>query len=301
MCQTSKCVNKRRLQRLKEVCTRYFEDPEEDMSFDENNLYNYHTLLVDDRLKLIYCMVGKTGSTTFGIMMRRKYEPTLHGSANNKQGLANVGLYFMNNIANRTERQYRLKNYRSFLVARNPYTRLYSGYLHKSMDKNVRKFRNGYKDNNGTTRHLEEKPSSIQLGGGISFDMFLQVIVLAMSTNLTAFNSTRYNGHFTSVWEQCHPCHIRYDYVFKTETLDSDREIFLPLFNKTGLPRANMASDRAHPLSGTSLTKAHVQDPITAIHQLSNNTLSDISSVYRRDCEVFGYGVDSNKSPYSIA
>ena len=273
------------------------------MNFNENDPLNYRKVIVDDRDKLLYCLVGKTGSTTFTRMMRRKFDMdnnTYVGYVDknrNMSFLRNTPLYNLDYITNVTERQYKLNNYRSFLIARNPYLRLYSAYLHKN-DKLV----NYLKSNTTLDQKTNNQPPAEQSDEASvpTFNMFLQLLVRSMKANFTAFSHYPANGHFVDVWTHCHPCHIRYDYIFKTETLDMDKQLFLPMLHEKQLIHKNKFKGRLYPLKGTKLTQADILDPISAIQQIPTEILEDITDLYRHDNEVFGYGLDSDQRPISF-
>ena len=289
---------------MKETCSIYDDDPGEDTSFNENDPLNYRKLIVDDRDKLLYCLVGKTGSTTFTRIMRRKFDQdnnTYVGyvdKGRNMGFIRDTPLYTLDYITNVTERQYKLNNYRSFLIARNPYLRLYSAYLHKN-DKLLK-----YATSNTTnSQQIEETPLTKQAdeaSRALTFNTFLQLLVQSMKANFTAFNHSPLNGHFVDVWTHCHPCHIRYDYIFKTETLETDKQLFLPMLHEKYLIHKNKFKGRLHPLKGTKLTQADILDPISAIQQIPTEILEDITDLYRHDNEVFGYGLDSDQRPISL-
>ena len=294
------CINSRRLQNMKETCARYADDSGEDTSFNENDPSNYRYLIVDDTDKLLYCLVGKTGSTSFTKMMRNKFDMdnnTYIGFVDEERAMLfikDTPLYTLDYIKNATERQYKLNNYQAFLIARNPYSRIYSAYLHK-YEQLLR-----FVDENVQVHQPIQQTQQANNSSFLSFNKFLQLLVLAKNTNLTAFNNHKLNTHFTSVWSRCHPCHIRYDYVFKTETLDKDRDIFLPLMNRNRLIHKNKAETRIHPLVGTDIGQEDIMDPITAIQKIPAQTLVEITDLYRQDNEVFGYGLDSDQTPISV-
>ena len=268
------------------------------MSFNESDLTNYRTFLVDDRAKLIYCLAGNTGTTTLTSLMRKKYDdkPVRPSLANHRHYLANIGLYYLSSVKNATERRSKLDEYRTFLVARNPYVRLYSGYLQKS-----HQFEKMIDDDHLIQQEFPDMHNTRNVP--MTFEMFLQMITLSMNSTIEPLKSTKLaawksDPHFASVWDLCHPCHVRYDYIFKTESLCNDSNLFLPLFNETSMVHHNAASSADKPLVGENLRTVKILDPKTAIRQVSKPIMKGIGILFRRDLEVFGYGLYSDKMPY---
>ena len=300
-CQDTACVNARRVDFVKQQCAAYKDEPG-DVDFQDVDA-TYDNLIVDDHLKMFYCSMGKAGTTTFLYMMENKYDHDKSSTNVHRPArLKACGLYRLSTVTNTTERKRILDSYRAFIVVRNPYVRLYSGYLQKSAY--LERFLDGYmktKHDNGATRRTVNNhyPEMGKKRDFISFETFLKIIVLSQTTTLKSLSRTRKNGHFVSIWKHCHPCHIRYDYIAKFETLSNDKNLFLPLFNVTDLPHFNSATGTKKGIGG-NLRKAKILDPVEAIQQIPAKTLKEIAAVYMRDIEVFGYGLDSERTPYSM-
>jgi hypothetical protein len=184
------------------------------------------------------------------------------------------------------------------MVVRNPYLRLYSAYLQRTVA--MQDFLHNYSRHSDTTRKIIDRHLNLEKKHGsifLSFERFLQMLVLIKNTTLLPLPHMRQDPHFTSVWDLCHPCGIRYDYIAKFETLSSDSHLILPLLNETTFPHFNRA--KGH-LLGRNLVNVSVLDPIKAIGQTPWHILSDIATVYQEDLDIFAYGLQSNKTPYSL-
>ncbi|OWF36691.1 Carbohydrate sulfotransferase 14 [Mizuhopecten yessoensis] len=105
-----------------------------------------------------------------------------------------------------------LKKKRAFtaVVSRDPFTRLFSAYIDKVflIGKLNKKF-------GLTLRSRLYATQEESCGYDISFQGFLDQVV-AMAAN------GEYDEHWLPVSNLCNPCHLRYDFICKTETLDSD-------------------------------------------------------------------------------
>ena len=300
-CTNATCTNVRRVQRLNRQCKLYGN------KIKENDDISYQQMFVDDRLKLLYCAMGKSGSTTFKYLMGEKYDakPLAQAKfAHRSTRIEACGLYHLSAITNITRRRQILKDYKKFIVIRNPYSRLYSGYLQKSayiqnfLD-NYDKSKHDHHDQGETRRIIENHFPAVKVNPGavyLTFEKFLQFLVMAKTSTVDSLKRTRNDINHRSIWDSCHPCHVQYDYIAKLETLSNDEEVFLSLFAEKEMPRFNVASSRF----SKRLNKSTILDPSTAISQISSRTLTDIGKLYQIDMDLFGYGLDSNSKPISL-
>ncbi|KAL5020412.1 hypothetical protein ScPMuIL_003304 [Solemya velum] len=104
------------------------------------------------------------------------------------------------------------KNISSFLFVRDPYTRLFAGYIDKlltpneywwSLGKNIVRSRNV----------TSVKPNC---GHDVSFDEFINDLVSRARSNKTI------DVHFNMMYLQCQPCDVKYDIIGKVETFNED-------------------------------------------------------------------------------
>jgi len=117
---------------------------------------------------------------------------------------------------------------RTFIITRDPYTRLYSGYIDKLFSANVL-----FWDNVGKfiTHNLRSKASnkSIACGHDATFPEFVKYFIFSET-----FNKKR-NGHFTPMYDNCRPCQIKYDIIAKMESFSEDTLSVLKILNMTSL------------------------------------------------------------------
>jgi hypothetical protein len=113
----------------------------------------------------------------------------------------------------------------------------------------------------------------------LTFQQYLQLVV-------NHFNDGFRNAHWASFEEHCQPCHIRYDDVFRLETLSRD----------IGALYAHVR-DLNRTVSVPTIIHANNQagniDKLTALRKTYRDTTPDIIQeilrIYQRDFAMFGY------------
>lgn len=117
---------------------------------------------------------------------------------------------------------------RTFIITRDPYTRLYSGYIDKLFSANV-----AFWNSTGQfiTHNFRSKASSksIACGHDVTFPEFVKYFIFSET-----FNKKR-NGHFTPMYDHCRPCQIKYDTIAKIESFSEDTLSVLKILNMTSL------------------------------------------------------------------
>lgn len=109
-----------------------------------------------------------------------------------------------------------LVNSTKFFFARNPYTRILSGYMDKMMLPGY--WTSVSKDVVSLTRNK----TNIKCVSDVTFREFLQYIVLSKNFNQ--------NGHWIPVYKLCNPCKWKFDYIGKQETFTKDAKVILEYF-----------------------------------------------------------------------
>ena len=124
----------------------------------------------------------------------------------------------------------------------------------------------------------------------ITFEQFLQMVILARTTALPSLARPRGDEHWSTIGELCYPCHVRYDFILKLHMLDRDKELILPLFNATDIPHMNIATSHKE-----NIFNVTIPDIMTAYRQVAPHLIQDIRDIYKVDLELFGYGFDIHK------
>ena len=142
-----------------------------------------------------------------------------------------------------------LKDYKKILVVRNPYRRLFSGYVDKFLGPN-----HLYHSTLGRQIIRMFRPNataySLQCGHDVTFPEFIEYILHSLPTGHLA------NSHFTPIHKLCRPCFLHYD-VIKMENLANevpqllnslgvDPHSFQYLFQKDTLMEARLKDEIRH-------------------------------------------------------
>ena len=248
----------------------------------------YYYLIADDTHRVVYCYVPKVACSSLKYLMENttsKRPIKMNLGVHDPNLMRSAGLIQMSDIKNATERQYKLEHYKTILVVRNPFERLYSAY--------VDKFINAYGDY-GTFkpyRDVTKKlfPDIKPTNGGlfITFEQFLKMVILAKTTDLDYLAVPRRDQHWKTINQLCSPCQVRYDFILKLHMLNHEKELILPLFNATDLPHMNTATSHKK-----NVFKVTIPDIMTAYRNVTLDLLQQINITYRQDLEMFDYGFD---------
>ena len=249
----------------------------------------YTHLIADDTQRVIYCDVPKIATTSMKYLLANSTSNItikMDFNIQNVRTMRSAGVMPMSDIKDAAERQYKLEHYKTILVVRHPFERLYSGYVDKFINQykrhdSLKKFRNATK---------ELFPDVKESHGGlfITFEQFLKMITLAKTTtHLNYLAKPRNDLHWATIYDICAPCHVRYDFILKLHSMNHEKELILPLFNATDLPNMNAATSHTE-----NVFNVKIPDVMTAYRNVTLDILQQINTIYKRDLEMFGYGFD---------
>ena len=235
------------------------------------NPHKTRRILVDDKHKVLYCVIPKVGCTSWKQLMvnltgkQNLGKLQVHGHYINKYGLYYLSTY------KPIERRKRLESYLKFIVTRHPFDRLISAYRDKFV-------------------HVTHRPDLIKrmkklfgtIQHPVSFKHFIQFV------SLEYFHKGK-DKHWERYEDLCFPCEIPYDYIAKLETATEDARYLL---NKmTGKSYVNY-----------TLPHTNVQNPgarkgysriLHAFKGVPNTIMKQIMELYKNDLDVFGYSFDT--------
>ena len=260
-----------------------------------NSYHGYKHFIVDDSLKVVYCYVPKTACSSLKYLLTNRRTPTEPDDhVHNVTKLKQTGMYLLSDIKDDITRQSILGHYHKIVIVRNPYERLYSGY--------VDKFINSYEEY-GSKRAYREvtnilfPDTRVNKNGGlfITFEQFLQMVTQSKQTLLPSLARPRRDEHWSAISQLCYPCHVQYDYILRLETLGRDKELILPLLNATDLPQVNRAKGQL-----INIFNVSIPDIRTAYGQVSPHIMQHIHDIYQPDLDLFSYGYHPEKGPYYL-
>ena len=198
-----------RAQGLQDLCGKH---NIADIELGQKSIYKF--LVADDSKKSVYCAVSKCASSTWKNALFQMHGGDVRDSMaiHQKSYLEKKGLVFLTNYS-QEEAEYRMKHYFKYMIVRHPFDRLVSAWRDKLLgDENyikvfIPRIRAPSRLSGTETTQLKpEKP--------IEFTEFVDY--------LAKQNPLHFDRHWLSMYHHCHPCHFRYDFVAKVETLSAD-------------------------------------------------------------------------------
>ena len=169
------------------------------------------SMIFDDRLRYIDCVIPKVGCTTWKrvlLMMSGKLHlnrlTDLSRTSAHNESLTNKYLLPLKNYkSEKIER--RMKSYFKFVFVRNPFERIVSAYLNKF--KNA-KYSFNYRKRIGTyivanyRSHATE--SALREGDDVTFQEFVRYLI-----NPRTRRKVPFDVHWQPFHELCHPCYVK--------------------------------------------------------------------------------------------
>ncbi|XP_069101576.1 carbohydrate sulfotransferase 11-like [Argopecten irradians] len=194
-------------------------------------------LYIDRRQHLVYCPIQKVGST-FMRSLLSKVNSTVKRNIDTRWRPASKSITEIREI---TDIHYFLSSSFKFMFTREPYSRLFSGYVDKLISVNTI-----YWKLTGTYIKMKflqpnRKPPS-PCGHDITFPQFIRYVIEAERTG------EHRDHHYTPIYEHCQPCQISYDFIGKMETVENDSLTLLNAWNKrfgSNITFANFEVDTA--------------------------------------------------------
>jgi uncharacterized protein YejL (UPF0352 family) len=176
--------------------------------------------------------------------------------------------------------KYRLNHYTSFIVTRDPLSRLVSNFKDKFSDPTLNSWRRRLcKQILNQMTAMGQKHNTAPTN--ISIGEFADYVINLLSRRV----HIKLNHHWRPMTVLCRPCHIFYDYYSWTETIGEDAEYLLRKFKAP--PGLHFIRENQSP---TAVTRPPgTNDRQYYLSKLSDHQLNQLISVYKRDYEIFGY------------
>ncbi|XP_078577585.1 carbohydrate sulfotransferase 10-like [Branchiostoma floridae x Branchiostoma japonicum] len=238
--------------------------------------------VVNERHKLLYCQVFKTGSTTTLTI--------LHNLEYNKHR-STVGMRKtfdrqpIKRLKNYTKEEVRLRfeKYTKLLIVRDPLERLVSAWKDKFVEAPARfGFWKSYQSMLETIPLNTSRPQeSIKNSENVTMHQvpFL-AFIKAVGTNRTEWQDL----HWELISNLCTPCQIDYDFIVHTESLAEDFPLF---FKKAGIVGMDRLLPKTRTREGNRLFWDFYKDvPMEDLHK--------IKLKFKADYDMFGYSFDDD-------
>ncbi|XP_067912864.1 carbohydrate sulfotransferase 12-like [Heterodontus francisci] len=215
-----------RTKRIHEVCT----DPKfsfwgKSKSFEDLQNRRLSNFIINDKLQIIYCAIPKVASS--------HWKQVLYLLKQNfgKQGPVkmpwSIHDYFKRSQKQRPFQKWMLqKNNIKFLFVRHPFVRLISAYQDKIENPNKYFYRYSFhmlryygKMSNPPFTAWKARKAGIKA----TFSHFIQYLLDPRRP------MGQLNNHWRPIYQLCHPCQVKYDFIGKLETLDTDANYLFQL------------------------------------------------------------------------
>ncbi|CAH1797137.1 unnamed protein product [Owenia fusiformis] len=237
-------------------------------------------IVVDEKFKVVYCMVPKIASTSWTKLFLSQHLTTPYQNITWqtwhktwRKYMKELHRYPMN------ERIKILQSYTKFMFVRDPLDRIVSAFKNKftfkgkSNQKEYEWYGKAY--GKAIVKKYRKNPTlrSLQDGLGITFEEFIQYI-----TN----DAPHKDEHWKSVYLLCHPCDINYDYIgnFYDATNESNFILNRIHLETIKFPSENvLTKNGGFGVNGTKLKYAYQKIP--------KSTLSKLEYLYEKDYALF--------------
>ena len=180
-------------------------------------------LTIDQSHKLVYCAIEKVGCTFW-----KRIFQIISGSKNvsNPFHIKGINAYegYLTAKGMPFDKIHMiLKSSTTFMFVREPYERLFSGYVDKLFSPNA-----AYWSYIGTFIANNFRRNATQMskkcGHDSTFEEFVRYYLHSQATN------EKRDAHFVPHFEHCRPCELDYDYIGKLETFEDDTFYLLKKF-----------------------------------------------------------------------
>ncbi|XP_069116483.1 carbohydrate sulfotransferase 8-like [Argopecten irradians] len=180
--------------------------------------------LIDLRHHIVFCRVQKTGSTFLtGLLRSLILGPTKAATGRQTEELKTLFNLRQTGTVQESP-DFSISSSFRFMFARDPYTRLLSGYVDKLFTVNTIYWKSvgAYIKNRKFKLHGE----LTQCGHDVTFPEFIEYVIDAENTGKHS------DKHFTPIYKHCKPCQVEYDFIGKMETFKDDSMTLIKAWNR---------------------------------------------------------------------
>ncbi|XP_037328991.2 carbohydrate sulfotransferase 12-like [Pungitius pungitius] len=286
-----------RKQRIMDVCSGQdaVEFPGRTRAFEQIPNRELDHLIVDDTHQIIYCYVPKVACTNWKRVMVVLSQSLISPSSgkpytdpeavppdlvhNSSLHLTFAKFWRHYGSLSRHLMALKLQHYTKFLFVRDPFVRLISAFRNKFGRPNedfykqfgsvmLRRF------GNASGGLPETAAEAFAAGIKPTFRQFIAYLLDPETESESVFNE-----HWRQVYRLCHPCQVKYDFVGRLETLETDAQRLLRLLEVDGLLR--------FPSGARNRTAASWERDWFA--QIPETMRRELYELYEPDFEMFGY------------
>lgn len=190
---------------------------------------------VDEKHRVVYCQVQKAASSYWKRILQLIQNPQQHTSLYDISPLT-IQLPRLKNMNSDGKKYFSDKFFR-FTVVRDPYMRLFSGYMNKFFSLNIR-----YWSSIGMliVRMVRAHPKET-VGYNVTFTEFIKYIILSA---IKGYGTDR---HFSPIYEHCSPCRVKYDVIAKMDNTEEEFVYILSILGKKANTSVDMYTEAIPP------------------------------------------------------
>ncbi|KAM4585441.1 carbohydrate sulfotransferase 12-like isoform 1-T1 [Odontesthes bonariensis] len=286
-----------RKQRVTDSCSGKdkMEFPGRTRAFEQIPNRELDHLIVDDTHQIIYCYVPKVACTNWKRVMVVLSQSLISPSSgkpytdpeavppdlvhNSSIHLTFAKFWRHYGSLSRHLMALKLQHYTKFLFVRDPFVRLISAFRNKFGRPNedfYRQFGSVMLRQYGNVSGSLPETAAEAFAAGIkpTFQQFITYLLDPKTERESVFNE-----HWRQVYRLCHPCQVKYDFIGRLETLETDAEQLLKLLKVDHLLR--FPSGARNRTAASWERDWFTQIPITERRELYK--------LYEPDFELFGY------------
>ena len=241
-----------------------------------------HHIIVNEKHKVLYCFIPKVGCSNLKrifLVMDGLY-PSVEKVDVSKLNRAIVRLD--SKKFSEEQRKHMLKNFYKFMLVRDPFERLVSGYRNKWQDKrNIelhahlgKKIVEKYRYNNTKT---------VETGNDVTFTEYVRY--------LTDNPPWDVNEHWMPYEDLCRPCNVKYDFIGSIDTLERDvKHVMRQIHANETKYRLVQMRGAPKPLVKTKQLTAEF------LRQLPRKYFDELLKLFKADHELFNYRIPDFES-----
>ncbi|XP_015232860.1 PREDICTED: carbohydrate sulfotransferase 12 [Cyprinodon variegatus] len=288
-----------RKQRIVDVCSgkEALEFPGRARAFEQIPFRELDHLIVDDTHQIIYCYVPKVACTNWKRIMVVLSESLISPATgrpyidpesvpadlvhNSSLHLTFAKFWRRYGSLSHHLMALKLQRYTKFLFVRDPFVRLISAFRNKFGRPNEDFFRQfgsvmlrRYGNVSGSL--AETAAEAFAAGLKPTFHQFITYLLDPQTEKESIFNE-----HWRQVYRLCHPCQVKYDFIGRLETLETDSEQLLKLLKVDHLVR--------FPSGPRNRTASSWERDWFA--QIPVSERRELYKLYEPDFKLFGYPV----------
>ncbi|XP_042341684.1 carbohydrate sulfotransferase 12-like [Plectropomus leopardus] len=286
-----------RKQRIMDVCSGKdaVEFPGRTRAFEQIPNRELDHLIVDDTHQIIYCYVPKVACTNWKRVMVVLSQSLISPSSgkpftdpeavppdlvhNSSLHLTFAKFWRHYGSLSRHLMALKLQHYTKFLFVRDPFVRLISAFRNKFGRPNedfYKQFGSVMLRRYGNVSGSLPERAAEAFAAGIkpTFQQFITYLLDPETERESIFNE-----HWRQVYRLCHPCQVKYDFIGRLETLETDAEHLLKLLEVDHLIR--------FPSGARNRTAASWERDW--FRQIPMAMRRELYKLYEPDFELFGY------------